>query len=271
MTGASTRLVLRSALVYARSFSHSTAVIIEDGRIAWVGDDGGLVGQLLADDVVVDCEERLVTASFIDASAINTAPIGAAQGARIVGAEPGAATLEIIGEPDIALSAGSAGFSCADTSTDAGLDRAIEQAQTTGGVLVVPGGLPGSSLRKLVSAGVPYAFGSRGATSSQPWEWIRSAVLNAQGISARAAFNACTRAGWRAAGIPERGDIAPGIRASLNVWTCAEFDVQAADDRLARWSTDPRSGTAPLPTLGRSTALPDLWATVRGRDLELTP
>ena len=118
----------------------------------------------------------------------------------------------------------------------------------------------------LVSAGVPLAFGSdTPVTSIGPWAAVRAAVHHsspAQSLSARAAFSAHTRGGWRAAGEPAAGVLAPDAPAHLAVWEVDEIAVQLPDARVAGWSTDPRSGTPGLPTLGPDLPLPRCVRTV---------
>ncbi|MFF2604491.1 amidohydrolase [Arthrobacter koreensis] len=107
----------------------------------------------------------------------------------------------------------------------------------------------------LFSAGVPVVFGSDApVTALDPWRAVRAAVMHnnpAQRISARAAFIAHTRAGWRAAGTgnPMLGQLAPGTPASFAVWEADELMVQTPDASVASWSTDPRAGTPLLPAL----------------------
>ena len=107
----------------------------------------------------------------------------------------------------------------------------------------------------LLSAGVPVVFGSDApVTTLDPWSAVRGAVMHsnkAERISARAAFIAHTRAGWRAAGTgnPMLGQLAPGTPASFAVWEADELMVQTPDASVASWSTDPRAGTPLLPAL----------------------
>ncbi|MER2134618.1 MAG: amidohydrolase [Arthrobacter sp.] len=107
----------------------------------------------------------------------------------------------------------------------------------------------------LLSAGVPVVFGSDApVTAMDPWSAVRAAVMHsskAERISARAAFIAHTRAGWRAAGTgnPMLGQLAPGTPASFAVWEADELMVQTPDASVASWSTDPRAGTPLLPAL----------------------
>lgn len=103
-------------------------------------------------------------------------------------------------------------------------------------------------------AGVSLAFGSdTPVTTVTPWHTVAAAVAHRthdQRITARAAFNAHTRGGWRAIGVDDAGVIRPGGRAHLAVWGGVEnLVVQAPDERVAAWSTDPSSGTPPLPAL----------------------
>ena len=122
----------------------------------------------------------------------------------------------------------------------------------------------------LAAAGVPLAFGSDSpVTPFAPWEGVRAAVFHTdpeQRISAKAAFAAHTRGAWRAARRPGQGALAPGAPATLAVWDAAELVVQAPDDRIQAWSTDPRSGTPGLPDLAPGTPAPRCLRTVvRGR------
>jgi len=90
-------------------------------------------------------------------------------------------------------------------------------------------------------------------TPLDPWGTVRAAVQHrtaGSGLSARAAFAAHTRGGWRAAGIDGCGELAPGLPATFAVWQVeGELVVQAPDDRVSGWSTDPRGGVAGLPDL----------------------
>lgn len=118
----------------------------------------------------------------------------------------------------------------------------------------------------LARAGVALAFGSDApVTSLGPWAAVRAAVLHhdvEQRISARAAFNAHTRGGWRAIGQPQAGVIAPGAPAHLAIWNVSDVVVQVQDDRVRNWSTDPRSATPGLPALGEDVPLPTAARTI---------
>ena len=106
----------------------------------------------------------------------------------------------------------------------------------------------------LASAGVPLALGSDApVTPLDPWGTVRAAVDHrtpGSGLSARAAFSAHTRGGWRAARVEGAGELAPGAPATFAVWDLpGELVVQTPDARVSAWSTDPRSGVAGLPDL----------------------
>ena len=107
-------------------------------------------------------------------------------------------------------------------------------------------------LADLQSAGVPLAFGSDApVTPIGPWDAIRAATNHHQAdqrLSARAAFSAHTRGGWRAAG-RRGGTLQVGEPADLAIWQCDTLVVEAPDERVAAWSTDPRSGVPGLPPL----------------------
>ena len=128
----------------------------------------------------------------------------------------------------------------------------------------------------LLRAGVPLAFGSDSpVTSLDPWGTVRAAAFHRtpeHRVSVRAAFTAHTRGGWRAVGRDDAGVLVPGAPADYAVWRTGELVVQAPDDRVARWSTDPRSGTPGLPDLSPGTDLPVCLRTVvAGRTVFVRP
>ncbi|GAA2811442.1 amidohydrolase [Streptomyces showdoensis] len=118
----------------------------------------------------------------------------------------------------------------------------------------------------LLRAGVPLAFGSDSpVTPLDPWGTVRAAAFHRtpeHRISVRAAFTAHTRGGWRAVGRDDAGTLVPGAPADYAIWRTGELVVQAPDDRVARWSTDPRSGTPGLPDLSPGRELPVCLRTV---------
>ncbi|WP_460109748.1 amidohydrolase [Streptomyces sp. YKOK-J1] len=121
---------------------------------------------------------------------------------------------------------------------------------------------------ELLRAGVPLAFGSDSpVTPLDPWGTVRAAAFHhtpEHRVSVRAAFTAHTRGGWRAIGRDDAGVLVPGAPADYAVWQTGELVVQAPDDRVARWSTDPRSGTPGLPDLSPGGELPRCLRTVVG-------
>ncbi|WP_405838018.1 amidohydrolase [Streptomyces sp. NBC_01518] len=120
----------------------------------------------------------------------------------------------------------------------------------------------------LLRAGVPLAFGSDSpVTPVDPWGTVRAAAFHRTAehrVSVRAAFTAHTRGGWRAVGRDDAGVLVPGAPADYAVWRTDALVVQAPDDRVARWSTDPRSGTPGLPDLTPGGDLPVCLRTVVG-------
>ncbi|MFF5663361.1 amidohydrolase [Streptomyces griseofuscus] len=120
----------------------------------------------------------------------------------------------------------------------------------------------------LLRSGVPLTFGSDSpVTPLDPWGTVRAAAFHhtpEHRVSVRAAFTAHTRGGWRAIGRDDAGVLVPGAPADFAVWRTGELVVQAPDDRVARWSTDPRSGTPGLPDLTPGGELPRCLRTVVG-------
>ncbi|MFI9153146.1 amidohydrolase [Streptomyces sp. NPDC053367] len=128
----------------------------------------------------------------------------------------------------------------------------------------------------LLRAGVPLALGSDSpVTPLDPWGTVRAAAFHRtpeHRVSVRAAFTAHTRGGWRATGRDDAGVLVPGAPADYAVWRTGELVVQAPDDRVARWSTDPRSGTPGLPDLTPGRDLPVCLRTVvAGRTVYVRP
>ena len=123
----------------------------------------------------------------------------------------------------------------------------------------------------LARAGVVLAFGSdTPVTGLGGWEAVRAAAFHhekSERITVRAAFQAHTRGGWRAAGIDDAGVLAPGTAATYAIWQSeADLVVQTPDQRVAAWSTDPRAGVPVLPDLSEGTPVPTcLRTTISGR------
>ncbi|WP_372454721.1 amidohydrolase [Streptomyces buecherae] len=120
----------------------------------------------------------------------------------------------------------------------------------------------------LLRAGVPLALGSDSpVTPLDPWGTVRAAAFHRtpeHRVSVRAAFTAHTRGGWRAARRDDAGVLVPGAPADLAVWQHGELVVQVPDERVANWSTDPRSGTPGLPDLTPGLPLPVCVRTMVG-------
>ena len=120
----------------------------------------------------------------------------------------------------------------------------------------------------LLRAGVPLALGSDSpVTPLDPWGAVRAAAFHrtpAHRISVRAAFTAHTRGGWRAVRRDDAGVLVPGAPADYVLWRVGDLVVQVPDDRVAAWSTDPRSGTPGLPDLTPGGPLPVALRTVVG-------
>ncbi len=108
-----------------------------------------------------------------------------------------------------------------------------------------------------------------GDAASDPWGAVRAAAWHrteSERITVRAAFNAHTRGGWRAARRDEGGVIAAGAPASIAVWDVpGDLVVQTPDARVAAWSTDPRAGVPQLPDLHPDADLPTCAHDRRGR------
>ena len=127
---------------------------------------------------------------------------------------------------------------------------------------------------QLLKTGVVLSFSSDApVTPLGPWEAIKAAINHTHTqhrISARAAFAAHTRGGWRAVGDDESGVLEIGAPAHFAVWERSELTVAVADERVSRWSTDERSATAGLPNLADK--IPTALATYRaGKSIYSAP
>jgi predicted amidohydrolase YtcJ len=116
-------------------------------------------------------------------------------------------------------------------------------------------------------AGMALAFGSdTPVTPFDPWGAIRAAAWHhneGERVTVRAAFNAHTRGGWRAARRDEGGVIAVGAPASIAVFDVpGDLVVQTPDDRVAAWSTDTRAGVPLLPGVHPDDDLPTCTLTL---------
>ncbi len=131
--------------------------------------------------------------------------------------------------------------------------------------------LPMNPYASMGRHGMSLAFGSDSpVTRFDPWGTVRAAAWHRNSeerLTARAGFSAHTRGGWRAAGRDEGGVLAPGAPACLAVWDVpGDLVVQTPDQRIAAWSTDPRSGVPHLPDLHPDLDLPRCVLTmVHGR------
>jgi predicted amidohydrolase YtcJ len=120
---------------------------------------------------------------------------------------------------------------------------------------------------QFLSAGVPVVIGSDApVTVASPWAAVKACLELSDPqarISARAAFMAHTRSGFRALGSPNpmAGQLVNGAEATFAVWDAAELSVQTPDLRVSSWSTDARAGTPMLPVLEEE--LPSCLRTVR--------
>lgn len=126
----------------------------------------------------------------------------------------------------------------------------------------------------LAKAGVALSFSSDSpVTPIDPWATVRAAVHHnhpRNAISARGAFAASTRGGWRAGGVNDglTGTLSVGAPASFAIWDAEELVVAGSHESVQRWSLDPRSRVPALPDVSPGRPLPRCVRTVhRGRDI----
>jgi predicted amidohydrolase YtcJ len=126
----------------------------------------------------------------------------------------------------------------------------------------------------LAKTGVALSFSSDSpVTPITPWATVRAAVhphRAEHAVSARAAFAAATRGGWRAGGTHDglTGTLEPGAPAHYAIWDVDELVVVGSHAGVQRWSTDPRSRVPALPDVSADARLPHCVRTVRdGHDV----
>lgn len=270
MIDATARLVFTSGLIYSAQFPFSTTVIVDNGKIAWLGDEEGLAGQLLDTDIQIDLGGAFVSPGFFDAQLTTLNPSDQGIAAGIVGGQAQAQL--VVRDVSRALVAAREPISPNPSTVTLGPRLLSEQdvaaLVSDRAFVIADASSRPATARQLAAAGIPFAFGSNGRQTIV-WEWIRGMVFgDVDGLSARAAFNAATRSGWRYAGYPDAGQLTIGSTATFNVWTCDQFEVQVPDSRVSAWSTDARAGTPPLPDLSPGATLPVLEATVVCGDLQ---
>lgn len=256
--------VLYGGDVYSSVDPFATALTFAGDTILWVGDDDTALAGASTGSELVDLAEGLVTPGFVDAALDVRGMTDAEAKSLVLGlVQAGITTV---------FPTGGAGLMAVDTAGD--LARVEQQltdmewvrdAQRSGIRVAVfadapldvelwgKSGIPVTvnphhdrDLHALFKAGAQVSFTLGGA----PWEAVRAGVDH--GLSARAAFNACTRFAHRAVGHAEAGVLAPGQAATMVQWSKSHLVVQVADQRVAAWSTDPRSGTPGLPDLGET-------------------
>ncbi|MET0977226.1 MAG: amidohydrolase family protein, partial [Paeniglutamicibacter terrestris] len=128
-----------------------------------------------------------------------------------------------------------------------------------------------NGIGQFLSAGVPVVIGSDApVTKVNPWAAVKACLELSDPsarISARAAFMAHTRSGFRALGVPNplAGQLVTGAEATFAIWDAAELSVQTPDLRVSSWSTDARAGTPMLPVL--EDEVPNCLRTVRAGEV----
>lgn len=220
------RTLLVNGHIYSPSEVFATAVMVEDGIIAWIGSEGGASVHTAEADEIVDLADELLAPAFLDLSGRRPGP----------GFLPGPA----------------AGVQIADDWTDAQWAEAADRP-----LAVVPRG--NLRLRSRIGAGAPTALVP--APGQDGWECLRAAVYEvteAERLTARAAFSALTRGAWRLVGRPDLGVLAVGAPADFVQWRIDELAVESPDVRISNWSTDPRSATPGLPVIAPGADLPAL-------------
>lgn len=243
------KTMFRGGYIYS-PVPEATALLVENGTVAWVGDD--VAADVYLDDAtnVVDLDGAFVAPPFIDAFGDGTQSpeCGYVLPARPSGFAAMGGPIYWDEQPhETAIFNVLAAYESGEDPVTICLNPALSQ-----------------TAKALANGGVPFCFGSWGRYES-PWEWIALAAGTEEepGLSERAAFSAATRGALRAfenVDWPTDGTLDQGSKADFAIWRAGEIDVRSADPRIAAWSTDPRSGVPGLPAVGPGLPTPELIA-----------
>lgn len=204
--------------VYSLAEHFATALLVEDGVIAWIGAEGGAAAHVAEVDEVIDLDGDLLAPGFV----------------HLADAEPPASAGFVHGVSGV--------VTVADGWSDQRWQDAADEP-----LGVVP--RDPCRLRSRISRGAPTALVPAGTDG---WACLRDAVHGVaedERISARAAFSALTRGAWRLLGRPDAGVLMVGAEATFVQWRTTQLLVETPDERISNWSTDPRSATPGLPSL----------------------
>ncbi|MEV4627243.1 amidohydrolase family protein [Micromonospora sp. NPDC049523] len=230
------------------------------------GDEGacghGYVSAEQVRDHLLDCARHGMQGGFhaIGDAAIGTVLDGFAQAAGTLGVDRLRAARHRVEHAEIMSKRLIAGF--VEYGIVASMQPAFDRlwggedrmyAQRLG----VARSLDSNPMGAMHGVGVTLAFGSDSpVTPLDPWGSVRAAVAHfnpAQRMSARAAFAAHTRGGWRAVFRDDEGVLAPGAPATFAVWSVPAgvergLPVLVASDVELRGPEDP----TPLPVCRRT-------------------
>ncbi len=221
------RTLLVNGHIYSMSERFATAMLLDAGTVAWIGTDVGAEVHVGEVEEVVDLAGDLIAPGFVH-----------------------------LNDPEPAISQGFVHGSRPPVPVAHGWTESAWDAASGQPLAVVP--RDPCRLRSRITAGVATALVPAPADSGG-WATIRAAVHEIapeQRISARAAFSALTRGAWRLLGRPDQGVLTVGCDATFVQWAVADLVVEAPDERISNWSTDPRAATPGLPPLGDSAPLP---------------
>jgi predicted amidohydrolase YtcJ len=219
-------------------------------------------GYITAEQVtehLVDCVRRGMQGGFhaIGDEAISTVLEGFRGAARVVGLDglrAGRHRIEHVEIVDKAIIGGLVEFGIV-ASMQPAFDRLWGgEDQMYAQRIGVARSLESNPMGAMHGVGVALAFGSDSpVTPLDPWGSVRAAMWHhnpAYRMTARAAFAAHTRGGWRAVHLDDEGVLAPGAPATFAVW-----DRAAEHDRTV-------SDVAGFPTLAPEAQLPVCRRTV---------
>lgn len=286
-----TATLFHNGVIYAPGQPEATAILVDGGSIAWIGDDA--TGFQVAPGAQrYDLAGALVTALPVDLRPnVQTKPLVGTMASTRKDLKLSAA--EVIADPQKLQTAiaelgpnwnEAVAIHCSGDATEVSqlladlfasgvrlgrvrlvLEADAQFSEDLIGVLPVmvavlvdvTNGAHGVPLARLVGEGYVLALFS----DLNPWSGMQLAANHPDHpLTGRAAYQAYTRSAWRIVGEQNAGTVQIGMAAHLGLWLGEELTVHVpqVSSKVGAWSTDLRARSGLLPDLSSGAPVPAL-------------